>query len=393
MTRLVALEMAHHPLHAGQDAALLEDRVVDVIAGLGQDALDDHVVGGRGAGLRQRRGVMLQTRHGSRQLAVEDPPPGRRVIAAEIAALVRHLYKEPAEGLDVLGLFPQEGGQVDLLLQAAFAGDDPDQGQQLTGHRLLAGTEQSRQTQQQIALCGRQPAPVLAVPGEVDAARIPDSEALRLLPQLHRQRSEIDAGGAGAAEHQGSAADPLRGRGRGGGRRHGRLQPPGGRDQLLGGGGERRQAGDRPLDQLQPAAQQSQDRRGAAGQHPTPGGPRAGDDEDRFPAVASPGRPRLAAAAVGEIEADGGGDGSRCRIGVPLEHQSPLPAGCGPPEVRVALELTAESRSPLRAEGLGAWRCRCRVAHPGRMISQFALRRQAAPAPRRNGPGAHRRLV
>ncbi len=192
MWRDFALEELHGLLCAGQDPVLGEHLVVGVVAGLGEHALDDHVVGHRGLRLCDRRGVVSQPVEGVGQLLAEQTQVARRVEPREVVVGPGHLAEEPAERLDVLGLLPEEGGQVHLLLEPSLRGDHHDQRQQIERHGLLTTGEQRRQVEQDLALERDEACPVVDVPRQVDGGGIPGAELLRLLPQGHRQPLEVE---------------------------------------------------------------------------------------------------------------------------------------------------------------------------------------------------------
>ena len=82
---------------------------------------------------------------------------------SEVFARDRHLVEPAAEELDMLGLFPQERREEDLLFDPTLAGYDHDQRQQVGGDALLARLEQRHGTEQKVAFDGVERGPVRTV--------------------------------------------------------------------------------------------------------------------------------------------------------------------------------------------------------------------------------------
>ena len=60
----------------------------------------------------------------------------------EVHARPGDLVQKAAEEVGVLGLLEKEGGQVHLLFQPPFGGNGHDEGQDVGGHRFLAGLKE-----------------------------------------------------------------------------------------------------------------------------------------------------------------------------------------------------------------------------------------------------------
>ena len=114
------------------------------------------------------------------------------MVAREVAALAGDLVEKAAKEIDMLRLFPEEGGQKHLLLDTPLPGDHLDERKQIERDRLFARLEHRGQAQEQVALVGGERCPVGAILGEIDLGRVPDTEAFRLLEQAQRQAGAVE---------------------------------------------------------------------------------------------------------------------------------------------------------------------------------------------------------
>jgi len=108
--------------------------------------------------------------------------------------------EKAAHPLHVLGFLEEERGEVHRLLESPLAGHHVDEGEDVHGDGLLAPLKERRQPQQEVLLVWTQPHPILPVAAEVDVGRIPDAEALGLVPEAERGAGPVEAGGAGGGE-------------------------------------------------------------------------------------------------------------------------------------------------------------------------------------------------
>ena len=198
--RLVPLHVREALAQAGHELVPLEGEEVAPIAGLGEDALHDHVVGHGRPDLRLRGVVVTEAVHRGGQLLVEDRAVARRVEAVKVAVGAADLVEEAPEELDVLALLEQERRQEQLLLEPALLRDHHDQREEVERDALLARLEERRDLEDRALLVAVQAAPQLAVAREVDGGGIPGAQPLRLLIQAHRQRVEVEPAGAGRPE-------------------------------------------------------------------------------------------------------------------------------------------------------------------------------------------------
>src|SRR5438094_6044560 len=106
VTALVAGDVPDAFEQSGELVVGLERLSEAVVAGLGEHAFDDHVVGDRGPDLRLGRLVGLEGAERLRHLDEEKGAVARREIAFEVAGRERDLIEPAAEELDVLGLLP-----------------------------------------------------------------------------------------------------------------------------------------------------------------------------------------------------------------------------------------------------------------------------------------------
>jgi hypothetical protein len=190
---LVPLDETDPLAQARHEVVPLEREEIRVVAGLGEDALDDHVVGHGRAHLCLRRGVVTQALHRSGQLLVEDRAVAGRVETVQVAARLADLVEEAPEQLHVLPLLPEKGREEELLLEPPLLRDHHDQRQEVDGHALLTRLEERRDLEDRLLLVLVQLQPVGAILREVERLRIPHAEPLRLLVQAHRQRVVAEA--------------------------------------------------------------------------------------------------------------------------------------------------------------------------------------------------------
>ena len=207
MAALVALDVAEALLQPGHVARPLQLAGVAVVAGLGEHALDDHVVGDERLGQGFPGVVAPEPRHRRRQLLVEDRLVGRAQVLVQVLVHTGDVVEPAPEELDVLGLLPEEGGEVDLIFDPARPGDVVDERHDVEGHRLLSGQERRAQADQAVAVLLVHLAPVAPVPLEVDRGRVPNAEPLRLLEEAHGHAFPVQA--AGRDRHVGVAFDGV----------------------------------------------------------------------------------------------------------------------------------------------------------------------------------------
>src|SRR5206468_2211517 len=148
----------------GQETLALKRREVAVVAGLGEDALDDHRVGDERPSLGDLALVLQQRGHRLRELFVEEPLVARRPEAGDVVGLA-DLVEEATEEVGVLALLPEERGEEELVLEAALVRRDEQQREQIEDDRLLAGLEEGGDAQEQVALRIREADPLLLVAG------------------------------------------------------------------------------------------------------------------------------------------------------------------------------------------------------------------------------------
>src|SRR5262249_10446096 len=120
VARLVLLDQAQPLAQAGHQPTTLEPLEVRVVAGLGEHAFDDEVVGDRRGRLRCGRRVAEEGVHRLRQLDLEELPVALAVEAREALRRAAHLVQEAAEELRVLPLLEEECREEELLLEPAL---------------------------------------------------------------------------------------------------------------------------------------------------------------------------------------------------------------------------------------------------------------------------------
>ena len=128
VTRLVTLKQLHRLLHSRHDAVTLEHEMVGVISGFGHDTFDDHVVRDRCLGECDRTGIGQQAIERGWQFIVKNCAVRRHVKMRQVfGARARNLGDETLEGLNVLGLLPEEAGQKHFLLEPTVTRHGHDQ--------------------------------------------------------------------------------------------------------------------------------------------------------------------------------------------------------------------------------------------------------------------------
>src|SRR6185295_16377906 len=157
-----------------------------VISRVAEHAFAEQAVRHERLGLGGRGRIDQQPLHRVGELLGEQPPEARRLIALEIPGLAAHFVEHAPEELGVLRFVGEEGGEEQLLLEALFAHHGHDERQEVAGHALFRGLEQDGEAQQHVALDDGEARPVVEVPPQVEAPRIPGTEPLRFVVQAHR---------------------------------------------------------------------------------------------------------------------------------------------------------------------------------------------------------------
>ena len=169
----------HHPgAEAGQQVAVLEVAGDEVLAGLGERRLDDHVVERHRGGETRQRGVLLELdghavepvedlHEAPRQLRLDRRQPGAVAVAGD----ADDLGHEAAEEDGVARLVDLLGGEEVLLLLARRG---VDVGREAVGDGVLAPEEEGVVPEGGLALEVRELlAPLSGVLAEVDLHRAP----------------------------------------------------------------------------------------------------------------------------------------------------------------------------------------------------------------------------
>src|ERR1700692_459566 len=122
MARLIAFEQANTLAQTRHNIIPLQHVIVGVIASFRQYALDNHIVRNACTYLSLWRLVSQEEIHSVGQFFIEQLAIAGGVIMGKITVLLGHFVQETPEKLQVLGLFPEKGGQEHFFLKALLTG-------------------------------------------------------------------------------------------------------------------------------------------------------------------------------------------------------------------------------------------------------------------------------
>lgn len=189
---------------AGEDVVVVEDGEVNVVAGFGQHAFDDHVVSGGGADEGLGGVVIVEGVEGFGKQIVKELDVRWGHVVFEGFGFAGDLFEESTEEVDVFGFLPEEGGEVHFLFDPALLGDDVDEGEQVAGDGFFAGLELGGEAHEDFALAVGEGLPVFGVLGEIDVRGVPDAGDFGLFPKAHGEGVAVEAsvgGGEGSVVH------------------------------------------------------------------------------------------------------------------------------------------------------------------------------------------------